>query len=228
MEMGLGQNGGWLIDYMEEVQGSEFIWPSQIVSDETVTSAVLGVDFAQKEDVSPGNPCLRKRARTESCAGPGSKACREKMRRDKLNYKFLELCSILEPGKTPKTDKIIILNDATRLLNQLRTDAKKLQETNEELQDTIKSLKAEKMELREEKVKLKTEKERLEQAVKVMSVPSPLVPHPSFHAAAAAAFAANKSMPYQVNYPPPMAMWQWMSPASLDTSQDHVLRPPVA
>ncbi|KAF6168547.1 hypothetical protein GIB67_005159 [Kingdonia uniflora] len=85
----------------------------------------------------------------------------------------------------------------------------------------------EKMELREEKVKLKTEKVRLEQAVKVMSVPSPLVPHPSFHAAAAATFAANKSMPYQVNYPPPMAMWQWMPPASLDTSQDLVLRPPV-
>eukprot|EP00475_Leptophrys_vorax_P039832 TRINITY_DN7272_c0_g1_i1.p1 TRINITY_DN7272_c0_g1~~TRINITY_DN7272_c0_g1_i1.p1 ORF type:complete len:284 (+),score=26.07 TRINITY_DN7272_c0_g1_i1:56-907(+) len=27
---------------------------------------------------------------------------------------------------------------------------------------------------------------------------------------------------------PPMAMWQWMAPASVDTSQDHMLRPPVA
>ncbi|CAI7816995.1 unnamed protein product [Closterium sp. NIES-53] len=28
--------------------------------------------------------------------------------------------------------------------------------------------------------------------------------------------------------PPPMAMWQWMAPTSVDTSQDHMLRPPVA
>ncbi|KAF8397383.1 hypothetical protein HHK36_016296 [Tetracentron sinense] len=142
--------------------------------------------------------------------------------------RFLELCSILEPGRPPKTDKVIILSDASRLLNQLRHEAQKLKETTEALEDTIKSLKAEKMELRDEKVKLKAEKERMEQMVKGISIPSPFVPQPAFHAAANAFSVNSKTIPYHPNYPPPMAMWQWIPPASLDTSQDHVLRPPVA
>lgn len=115
------------------------------------------------------------RNRVESCAAPGTKACREKMRRDRLNdkyvtlnfvactFKFLsmnfliefvfttyscyfilrftELCSIMEPGKPPKTDKFSILSDATRLLTQLRSEAKKLKESNEALQVSIKNLK---------------------------------------------------------------------------------------
>ncbi|OVA17777.1 Myc-type [Macleaya cordata] len=230
VEMGSVHNSGWLIDYMDEVQGTGFIWSPQILNDQTVSSTCPGIDVSsQKDEINHENSCLKKRARTETCSGPGTKACREKIRRDKLNDRFLELCSILEPGRPPKTDKIIILGDATRLLNQLRLETKKLKETNEALQDTIKSLKVEKLEMREEKVRLKAEKEKLEQALKTMSMPSPFVPHPAFHASAAATFATTgKTIPYHLNYPPPMAMWQWMPPASLDTSQDHVLRPPVA
>jgi len=55
--------------------------------------------------------------------------------------RFNELCAILEPGKPPKADKVAILSDATRLLNQLRTEAQKLKQSNESLQDSIKSLK---------------------------------------------------------------------------------------
>ncbi|KAK9151307.1 hypothetical protein Syun_009616 [Stephania yunnanensis] len=50
-----------------------------------------------------------KRGRLKSCATLG-KACREKMRRDKLNDRFFELCSFLEQlEKPPKIDKMNIL-----------------------------------------------------------------------------------------------------------------------
>ncbi|XP_077217105.1 transcription factor bHLH115-like isoform X3 [Tasmannia lanceolata] len=227
--MGSAQNGGWILDYnfnlMDDVQAADFLWAPQLINDQTVGSVSVGCDISSKDKQAFSN----KRARVESCAGPGTKACREKLRRDKLNDRFVELCSVLEPGRPPKTDKVVILSDAVRLLNQLRMEAQKLKETNETLQDSIKNLKvtipAEKMELRDEKVKLKAEKEKMEKILKGMSVPSPFMPHPA--AFQAAAFAANnKTTPYS-NYPP-MAMWQWLPPASLDTSQDHVLRPPVA
>lgn len=53
----------------------------------------------------------------------------------------MELGSILEPGRPPKTDKIAILSDAVRMVTQLQSEAKKLKESNEELQDKIKELK---------------------------------------------------------------------------------------
>lgn len=97
---------------------------------------------------------------------------------------------------------------------------------------------AEKNELRDEKARLKAEKERLEQQVKSMAYPSAgYVPNPHAAAmqAAAAAFAAQAqtqaTIPAKLAAPAPVpqvAMWQWLPPASVDTSQDHVLRPPVA
>jgi hypothetical protein len=47
----------------------------------------------------------------------------------------------LEPGKPPKADKVAILSDAARLLEELRSEAQKLKTSNESLQDSIKSLK---------------------------------------------------------------------------------------
>ncbi|MQL90881.1 hypothetical protein Taro_023484 [Colocasia esculenta] len=202
--MGSGANaggGGWFLDYgglEDEVQAVDFLWARHIMDDPTQSSA-LGLDFSHKED---GNPDGASRKR------------------------FLELSSILDPNRPPKADKVLILSDAARHLNQLRLEAEKLKESNEALQDKIKNLKAEKSELRDEKVRLKAEKERMEQMIKTMSVPS-FVAHPTaapFHPANYA--ACNKNGPYP-SYPP-VAMWQWIPPAALDTSQDHALRPPVA
>ena len=47
----------------------------------------------------------------------------------------------MEPGKPPKADKVAILSDAVRMLDQLRAEAEKLKTSNESLQDSIKSLK---------------------------------------------------------------------------------------
>lgn len=73
--------------------------------------------------------------------------------------------------------------------------------------------------------------------MKAMTIPSGYMPHPAAMHAAAAVYAAQtqaaSTKAAQMaghGYPghPGMAMWQWMPPAAVDTSQDHVLRPPVA
>lgn len=53
----------------------------------------------------------------------------------------MELGSILEPGRPPKTDKAAILIDAVRMVNQLRGEAQKLKDSNSSLQEKIKELK---------------------------------------------------------------------------------------
>ncbi|XP_054792593.1 transcription factor ILR3-like isoform X2 [Prosopis cineraria] len=165
------------------------------------------------------------RLKSESCAS-GSKACREKLRRDRLNERFLELSSILEPGKLPKMDKTAILSDAVRMLTELRTEAQKLKETNDELLEKIKELKAEKNELRDEKNRLKMDKEKLEQRVKGMNAQPTYLSHPSAAFSAQGQTASHKLIPF-VGYPG-IGMWQFLPPAAVDTSRDHLLRPPVA
>ncbi|XP_065026307.1 transcription factor ILR3-like isoform X2 [Musa acuminata AAA Group] len=194
--------GGWLMDYglLDDFPAADYI------------CAILGleVEVLQDEEDAP----LEKRARVESSAAPRTKACREKLRRDRLNDRFRELCCVLDPGKPPKADKLAVLRDATHLLIQLRVEAKKLKESNEALQDAIKNLKAEKSELRDEKTRLRCEKEQMEQMFRGIS----------FTGQSAAVPATNdKTFAYM-----PICMWQWVPPAALDTSQDHVLRPPVA
>ncbi|XWS09868.1 hypothetical protein CRYUN_Cryun39dG0026500 [Craigia yunnanensis] len=198
--------------------------PSNVVSVEIDGS--LGDSDGLKESGSK----KRCRVRSESCNASSSKACREKLRRDRLNDKFMELGSILEPGRPPKTDKAAILIDAVRMVTQLRGEAQKLKDSNSGLQERIKELKAEKNELRDEKQRLKAEKEKLEQELKAMNAqPSFMPPAPAIPAAFAAAQGqapGNKLVPF-ISYPG-VAMWQFMPPAAVDISQDHVLRPPVA
>ncbi|XP_024463694.1 transcription factor bHLH104 isoform X1 [Populus trichocarpa] len=163
------------------------------------------------------------RGRSDSCSRAGTKACREKLRRDRLNDRFQDLSSILEPGRQAKTDKPAILDDAIRVLNQLKAEAQELKETNEKLLEEIKSLKAEKTELREEKLTLKADKEKMEQQSRAVAVPPPRF-MPTYPAAYHA--AANK-MPVFPSYGL-MPMWRYLPPAACDTSRDHELRPPAA
>ncbi|KAK2370278.1 Transcription factor ilr3 [Trifolium repens] len=185
------------------------------------SSKRLEMEYSLDSTVLENGPS--KRLKTESCAS-GSKACREKLRRDKLNDKFMELSSVLEPDTLPKTDKVTLLNDAVRVVTQLRNEAERLKERNDELREKVKELKAEKNELRDEKNKLKLDKEKLEQQVKLTSVQSSFLSNAM--AAKGQSAANHKLMPF-IGYPG-ISMWQFMSPATVDTSQDHLLRPPVA
>ncbi|XP_031263254.1 transcription factor ILR3-like isoform X2 [Pistacia vera] len=143
--------------------------------------------------------------------------------------RFLELGSILDPGRLPKMDKAVLLSDAVRMVIQLRDEARKLKDTIDSLLEKINELKAEKNELRDEKQRLKTKKENLDRQVKALSSQPGFLPHPP---AIPAPFSApgqvvgGKLVPF-VGYPG-VSMWQFMPPAAVDTSQDHVLRPPVA
>lgn len=154
------------------------------------------------------------------------------MRRDKLNERFLELGAVLDPGKTPKIDKCAILNDAIRVVTELRSEAEKLKDSNESLQDKIKELKSEKNELRDEKQKLKAEKESLEQQIKFMNARQSLVPHPSVIPATAFAAAQGQAAGQKLMMPvigyPGFPMWQFMPPSDVDTSDDPKSCPPVA
>ncbi|KAJ6689261.1 hypothetical protein OIU85_005643 [Salix viminalis] len=184
---------------------------------------VVDIDFSSSALVTEERECSRKRGRGDSCNTAGTKACREKLRRERLNDRFQDLSSILEPGRQAKTDKPAILDDAIRVLNQLKDEVQELKETNEKLLHEIKSLKAEKTELREEKLTLKADKEKMEQQSKAMAVPSPRF-MPTYPAAYHA--AANK-MPVFPSYGL-MPMWQYLPPAACDISRDHELRPPAA
>ncbi|XP_042063997.1 transcription factor ILR3-like [Salvia splendens] len=231
------ENTNWLYDYgFEDITAnfaapnSGFSWPVQPLSASTNASVEIDGSFGESDSQKDKETETRKRARTETCVISSSKACREKQRRDRLNDKFMELGALLEPGRPPKTDKAVILIDAVRMVTQLRSEAQKLKDSNSNLQEKIKELKTEKNELRDEKQRLKAEKEKLEQQLKTMSAPQPgfLPATPSIPPAFAAQNQAggNKLVPI-ISYPG-VAMWQFMPPAVVDTSQDHVLRPPVA
>ncbi|KAJ7981622.1 transcription factor ILR3-like [Quillaja saponaria] len=232
------ESTNWLFDYglIDDVSVPEgnftdpspgFSWPVQPLTGVSNISSEVDGSLGDSDGLKESGS--KKRGRSESCAASSSKACREKLRRDRLNDKFLELGSILEPGRPPLTDKAAILIEAVRMVTQLRGEAQKLKDSNSNLQDKIKELKGEKNELRDEKQRLKAEKEKLEQQLKTMNIqPGFLPPPPAIPAAFAAQGQApgNKLMPF-VGYPG-VAMWQFMPPAAVDTSQDHVLRPPVA
>ncbi|KAG5551125.1 hypothetical protein RHGRI_009521 [Rhododendron griersonianum] len=233
------ENTNWLFDYglIEDIAvpasnfgapNSGFSWAMQPLNGPSDVGYENDGSFGDSDNQRETGS--KKRARSELSGASSSKACREKLRRDRLNDKFIKLASVLEPGRPPKTDKSAILVDAVRMVTHLRGDAQKLKDSNSCLQDKIKELKAEKIELRDEKQRLKAEKERLEQQLKTMNAqPRFLPPPPAIPAAAFAApgqAAGNKMVPI-ISYPG-VAMWQFMPPAEVDTSQDHVLRPPVA
>ncbi|KAD3066962.1 hypothetical protein R6Q59_018877 [Mikania micrantha] len=236
------ENTNWIYDYglIEDISlpdggftvpGSGFSWQFQPNLNASSSNPSADLDGSIVDSDGHNDSRSKKRGRVESCSGTSSKACREKLRRDKLNDKFVELASILDPGRTPKIDKAAILVDAIRLVTQLRKEAHKLKDCSSDLQEKIKELKAEKNELRDEKQRLKMEKEKLEQQVNSMNPqPTFMAPPPAIPAAYAAAPGqmGNKLVPV-ISYPGMgMAMWQFMPPAAVDTSQDHVLHPPVA
>lgn len=235
-------DGAGLLDAEDATAAASLFW----VEEQRVEQADCSVDptGSKPESTTDGQEreageSSGKRKRDDLAKDPlGNKASREKQRRGRLNDRFVELSQALEPGRPPKADKASILCDAVRVLGQLRVEAQQLQESNRLLRDQIKELKAEKNELRDEKSRLKSEKERFEAQVKAMVVPAGMpggyMPHPAAMQAAATAMAAQahaaqmKPIAPVPQFAPPVAMWQWMPPANVDTSQDHMLRPPVA
>ncbi|KAJ1291284.1 hypothetical protein BS78_02G305000 [Paspalum vaginatum] len=231
-DFGAANAGGFFWTPAPSMQPQSVQAPAQAVAAASAPNPCVEISSSVDCDQGKENP-TNKRPRPESTAQPTTKACREKIRRDKLNERFLELGAILEPGKTPKMDKSAILNDAIRVVGELRGEAKKLKDSNESLQEKIKELKAEKNELRDEKQRLKAEKESLEQQIKFLNARPSLVPHPplipasAFAPAHGPAAAGHKLMMPVIGYPG-FPMWQFMPPSDVDTSDDPKACPPVA
>lgn len=223
----------WLYDYgfdhppVVNFSNSGFSWPHpQPLSGGGSSNASMEIVGSFGEQDKQKEAGWKKRSRTKPCAMSSSKACREKQRRDRLNDKFVELGALLDPGRPPKADKSATLLDAVRAVSQLRGEAQKLKDSNSNLQEKIKELKAEKSELRDEKQRLKVEKEKLEQELRTANAPQVGYLPPQAAFAAQTPTPGNKLVPV-IGYPG-VAMWQFMSPAAVDTSEDHILRPPVA
>ncbi|CAN8288326.1 unnamed protein product [Cochlearia groenlandica] len=221
------ENTNWLSDYplidcsAFSDQNLNFPWQ---IDQSTVSVEVDGFLCGDSDVIKEPDSKKRMMIKSEPCAGSSSKACKEKQRRDRLNDKFNELSSVLEPERLPKTDKVAILNDAIRIVNQVREETQRLKDLNSSLQDKIKELKEEKNELRDEKHKLKIEKEGIEkrlEAIKTQTQPCFLPNNQTLSQG-----QGSKVVPFTTY--PGFAMWQFMAPAVVDTSQDHVLRPPVA
>lgn len=215
-----------LLDYgsfIDDVTSTDLYWGNQSVG---VKADVSLPGATPQDEECTEKECHRKRTRNASCSKPGTKACRERLRRERLNDRFVELSSTLEPGRPPKTDKLAILGDAIRVLNQLRAESQEFKETNEKLLEEIKSLKAEKNELRDEKLVLKGDKERMEQQLKAMPV-SPAAFMPPHHHPAAAYHAGTNKIPVFPSYGF-VPMWQYLPSSAIDTTKDQELRPPAA
>ncbi|MCO5599740.1 hypothetical protein L7F22_053847 [Adiantum nelumboides] len=259
---------GWISFWEQNLLGDqhhpEFVWSDPGLEDAVIEGDSFNIQCSSyscttDNENSKGdtfNQDSKKRARDDGASGVQGKACREKMRRDRMNDRFVELSAVLEPGKPPKTDKASILRDAARIISQLRAEAQHYKETNSQLHETIKELKVEKNELREEKLSLKAEKERVEkrlkmvhilpgytaqsampiQAVGTSSSPPSSVNHSLYaNAAGTSALYAHHQNSLVFSKPPlysdmpfSATMSQWIPPEVADVSQDHVLRPPVA
>lgn len=207
--------------FIDEEAPSDFFWNDQTQNLRTVAELEVPLSTEAFQECIE-TECPRKRRRNESCNKQGNKACRERLRREKLNERFSDLSSVLEPGRPVKTDKMAILGDAIRVLNQLKTESEEYKEMNQKLIEEIKTLKAEKNELREEKLALKADKERMEQELKATAAPASFIPpHPAAFQPTVNKMAVFPSYGY-------VPMWQYLQPSSRDTSEDHVLRPPAA
>lgn len=84
----------------------------------------------------------------------------------------------------------------------------------------------EKNALRAEKRSLVLEKEKMELRIKALGASPSLQLHPPISYAIPYQAVGGKLMPL-ANYPS-VPFWQFVPQAAIDTSQDHVLHPPVA
>ncbi|KAJ8749429.1 hypothetical protein K2173_025473 [Erythroxylum novogranatense] len=120
-----------------------------------------------------------------------TKAYREKLQRERLNDRFLDLSTVLDPGRAAQKDKPTILDDALEL-----------KELNAKLLEEIKCVK--------------------------VTILITFVPASRFvHAHLTAYQAAPNKMAVFPSYGL-IPMWQYLPPATCDTSRDHELRPPAA
>ncbi|KAK9848330.1 hypothetical protein WJX84_010816 [Apatococcus fuscideae] len=143
------------------------------------------------------------------------------MRRERLNDSFAELSKVLEPGKQVKIDKTSIIADAIRAITQLRSESNQLRQLNKFLEERIPC--------RCTTFNRSWSLEHL--AFAIVDTLRGMVKHEGHLGGLGTMdpLARIGSSPLGMVAGIPIAGPNcWLPPSTLDTSQDHMRRPPAA
>ncbi|KAF8057146.1 ISA1 [Scenedesmus sp. PABB004] len=89
-------------------------------------------DSDEEDDGEPAGKGKRKSAHAQK-----AKANREKQRREKITTRFNELAKLVDPGAEPKTDKLGILAEAIRFVQQVQVENCQLRQLNKFLEEKV-------------------------------------------------------------------------------------------
>jgi len=237
-------NGDWLADIFDAVE------------DGVITGLEMDGDLALPEDAiaalqpengGAGKPSdAKKRGAADEPTGSGvdakhKKSRREKLRRDALNDRFMDLSALLdtESGKPLKTDKASIVTDAAMVIKTLREELAKLSASLEDMTKTSKEMTKERESLMADKAALLQDKAKLEQQLHcfMSSMPfaSPMVapagpypPAPQAGAMVPIGAVNGSAKPGQAGMMPVMWSFPQLVIQSTTAEEDAKLRAPVA
>lgn len=243
-ELSKQESGDWLADIFDAVE------------DGVITSVKIGDDLALPEDAiaaleagngEVGKPSdAKKRGAAGEPTGLGvdakhKKSRREKLRRDALNDRFMDLSALLDPesGKPLKTDKASIVTDAARVIKTLREELARLSaslenmtKTNEEMTKERESLVADKAALVQDKAKLEHQlhcfMSSMPFASPVVAPAGPYPPAPQAGALVPVGAVNGAVKPGQAGMMPVMWSFPPLVVQSTTAEEDAKLRAPVA
>eukprot|EP00877_Chromochloris_zofingiensis_P009358 jgi/Chrzof1/4676/Cz14g22130.t1 len=188
-------------------------------------------------------PTKKSGLRRKNSTAAINKASREKARREKINDRFGELARLVEPGKEPKNDKLSVLCEAIRFVQQIQVENSQLKQLNKFLEEKVAQHEKERGQMLYQMYQMNANSHMpaggqmnqgmminpmMAQAMPNMQMAG-LAPQTSMDQTAAGSFC----VPGKPVMPPvgnmPMPYWQSMMPQSmLDSRQDSLLRPPAA
>uniref|UniRef100_A0A383VV66 BHLH domain-containing protein n=1 Tax=Tetradesmus obliquus TaxID=3088 RepID=A0A383VV66_TETOB len=88
-----------------------------------------------------------KSGKRKTPAAAQNKANREKARREKINDRFTELAKMVDPSNEPKTDKLSILGEAIRFVQQTQVENSQLRQLNKFLEEKVGQLEKERAQM---------------------------------------------------------------------------------
>lgn len=106
-----------------------------------------GDDSGPESEDSEERPASKRARKGKSHNAAQSKANREKARREKVNDRFSELAQALEETKEVRTDKLSILNDAIKFVQQMRVENNQLKQMLKYCETHVKQLEEDKKQM---------------------------------------------------------------------------------
>mmetsp|Transcript_28949 Transcript_28949/g.46421 ORF Transcript_28949/g.46421 Transcript_28949/m.46421 type:complete len:270 (+) Transcript_28949:258-1067(+) len=168
-------SGDWLADIFDAVddgaisslENCDIALPDEAIAAleaEGQAEAEAEEDCTTISDEAGEVSCDGKRARWEGgeVVAKNKKSKREKLRREALNDRFMDLSESLDPSKPPKTDKATIVTEAAQVITHLRKELTSLSAVLETVQKSNDTLEKEKTGLFADKAALLQDKHKLE------------------------------------------------------------------